>query len=1211
MVERSTDSRLCVFVSSTMAELRDAREIVGNALRAQGIDPWVYETAAGARPSNIEQTCLGEVANADVIVVLFHQNYGGVTISEFRQARELGKPLFVYIRDKEAQRDQQLKEFLEQEVLDLLHGVTYDYFESAVELGQQVARDILSWLVRQYRETTAAIDRGRVSQSEKERLTAEAQRLQQVTTVGLPRGEPLDALVQDVRAWLETLNYGFETHAEYADSYFEWIINVPRRRGYDRILVRGTAGEASLGDVQNASLRCGDLDVDEAWLISASRVSDAARDPLDNGQYRNVLCYTFDELLDEDADFSGYLKWLDQEVQQRGIDRMYVPIAATKDEINRKTGAIIGSSRYDEHNGWLEGYIDKWLDDPSKEHISVLGEFGTGKTWFALHYAWVAARRYKAAKARGVQRPRLPLIIPLRDYAKAVSVESLFSEFFFRRHEIPLPGYSAFDQLNRMGKLLLIFDGFDEMAAKIDRQKMINNFWELARVIVPGSKAVLTCRTEHFPHAQESRDLLNAKLRASTANLTGRPPQFEVIHLAKFDSKQVKKVFELRSSRATADRVMRNPYLLDLARRPVMTEFILDSLPDIEQGKPVDISRVYLYSVRRKMERDITEGRTFTSLADKLFFLCELSWEMLSTDQMSLNYRLFPDRLRRLFGETVRDQKDLDHWHHDMMAQSLLIRNADGDYTPAHRSLLEFFAAYKIAAGLGVLADDFVDVARHQRRINMELPPKDYRWSDYFCVHSRELSAQTDPPLKSFVEEIDQELTSTFGASPITRVVLDLLQPMVRQDDPSVSARILRLIERTRGGDVEEFAYLGGNAATLLAKLNGTAFKGRNLCSVLLAEADLTNADLSDSVLDTSDLRRCKFQNADLSRCKARGASLSGAMFWGTKLEDTDLTGADVTDGQFTEMGAVNAVAFSPEGNMLASGGKDANVHIWNTRDGEELFVLRGHREEIAQLCWSTDSRFIASWSTAEEMIILWAVSSKEAVRRVWSGVPAVPSGSLTLGFSQRGTQIVLKRYGSTDAWTAPCEPGSDGLHYDYSQDFASGVKDSVIIVVDGIRIVRENETIKYAFRSVQLPLAAHEGNVTSVCLYPSGGLGASGSEDATIRYWDLRPFIPETGAEGLPIAGYHQEEPRTTPARKDVLPDWWKKTKPPVPKGMVPNPKFGECLLVIEQKLNCQNLVLQEVKGLGRETLRWLCERGALSPEQTAHSNTARRTPK
>jgi len=56
-----------------------------------------------------------------------------------------------------------------------------------------------------------------------------------------------------------------------------------------------------------------------------------------------------------------------------------------------------------------------------------------------------------------------------------------------------------------MGKLLLIFDGFDEMADKMDRQKMINNFWEIARIVVPGAKAILTCRTEHFPEAKEGR----------------------------------------------------------------------------------------------------------------------------------------------------------------------------------------------------------------------------------------------------------------------------------------------------------------------------------------------------------------------------------------------------------------------------------------------------------------------------------------------------------------------------------------------------------------------------------------------------------------------------------------------------------------------------------------------------------------------------------
>jgi predicted NACHT family NTPase len=103
----------------------------------------------------------------------------------------------------------------------------------------------------------------------------------------------------------------------------------------------------------------------------------------------------------------------------------------------------------------------------------------------------------------------------------------------------------------------------------------------------------------------------------------------------------------------------------------------------LKAGKPVDMSRVYLYAVRHKMERDIKEERTFTSMADKLYFMCELSWEMLSTDRMSINYREFPDRIRKLFGPAVQEEKDLDHWHYDMMGQTMLIRNAEGDYMGA------------------------------------------------------------------------------------------------------------------------------------------------------------------------------------------------------------------------------------------------------------------------------------------------------------------------------------------------------------------------------------------------------------------------------------------------------------------------------------------------------------------------------------------------
>ena len=393
------------------------------------------------------------------------------------------------------------------------------------------------------------------------------------------------ALAQQMKGWFETLGYRFESYEVWQDDYFEWIIDIPVRRGrYDRILVRGIDGEVGLSDIKALRQSVETQRADEGWLVTARRISRAAREAVEKEENHDLGCYTFDELLDQDADFGGYLDWLESEIERRGIEQRYVPLACTKEEIDPDTKQRMGVSRYDDRDGWIDGYIDLWLDDPAKEHISVLGEFGTGKTWFAFHYASQALKRYREAQQRGVERPRLPLVIPLRDYAKAVSVESLFSEFFFRKHEVRSLTYSAFEQLNRMGKLLLIFDGFDEMAARVDRQEMINNFWELAKAVVPGAKVILTCRTEHFPEAREGRDVLNAQLQASTTNLTGEMPQFEVLELEKFNDEQIRQVMLLQAESATVEQVMGNPQLLDLARRPVMTELILEALPDIEAG---------------------------------------------------------------------------------------------------------------------------------------------------------------------------------------------------------------------------------------------------------------------------------------------------------------------------------------------------------------------------------------------------------------------------------------------------------------------------------------------------------------------------------------------------------------------------------------------------------------------------------------------------
>ncbi|MCC3445466.1 MULTISPECIES: NACHT domain-containing protein, partial [unclassified Microcoleus] len=756
------------------------------------------------------------------------------------------------------------------------------------------------------------------------------------------------ALAQQMRGWFEILGYDFEPYQVWEDSYFEWIIRIPVRRGrFDRILIRGMAGEAGIQDVGALRQSVEKQKTDEGWLVTARRISKAARKEVDKPENRHLDCYTFDELIDVDADFSGYIDWLENEVKRRQIDGKYVPLGCTKAEFDGANKRQIDASYYGEEDGWIDGYIDVWMDDPTKEHISILGEFGTGKTWFAFHYAWTALQRYQLAKERGTQRPRLPLIITLRDYAKALNVENVLAGFFFTQHNIRLNS-EVFDQLNRMGKLLLIFDGFDEMAAKCDRQQTINNFWELAKVIVPGAKVILTCRTEHFPEAKEGRALLNAELKASTANLSGETPQFEVLELAAFDDEQIRQVLSHQADAETVAQVINSPQLLDLARRPVMAELILESLPDIQAGKPVDMSRVYLYAVRRKMERDIKAERTFTSLADKLFFLCELSWEMLSTDQMSLNYRLFPDRIRRLFGAAVQAEKDLDHWHYDMMGQTMLIRNAEGDYSPAHRSLLEFFVAYKLAAELGVLPADFTGLSQAQLSLDNSVESVNYTWSGYF---SRQADNAGDivpiPALKGFVSESLGQLRNSFGREPLTKAVMDLLVPMLSKTEfvGEVKSRLLEILEATKGKTEEEVGYIGGNAATVLVKVDNAALEGRDLSGAVIKGADFSDASL----------RRVNFAGANLSDC-------------------TFIKG----------FSTVFAVAFSPDGKLLATGGTDGVVRCWEVASGREILTCKCHSDLIRSVAFSPDGKTLASGS-GDRTVKLWDCHSGECLQ-TWQG---------------------------------------------------------------------------------------------------------------------------------------------------------------------------------------------------------------------------------
>jgi len=57
----------------------------------------------------------------------------------------------------------------------------------------------------------------------------------------------------------------------------------------------------------------------------------------------------------------------------------------------------------------------------------------------------------------------------------------------------------------------------------------------------------------------------------------------------------------------------------------------------------------------------------------------------------------------------------------------------------------------------------------------------------------------------------------------------------------------------------------------------------------------------------------------------------------------------------------VNALAFSPDGEILASGSNDSTVRIWNVKSGKQLHNLKGHSSNIGSIAFTQDGKRLIS----------------------------------------------------------------------------------------------------------------------------------------------------------------------------------------------------------------------------------------------------------